>query len=96
MPDIVSTPTTSPMLPRQAATPKDAAVARDFEAVFVGQMARLMLDSVDQGDFSGGHGEQVFRGILAEKIGNEIARSGGIGIAPMVLDEILKLQQVAR
>lgn len=96
MPDILSTAATPPMLPRQAATPKDAAAARDFEAVFVGQMARLMLDSVDQGDFSGGHGEQVFRGILAENIGNEIARSGGIGVAPMVLDAILKLQQAPR
>ncbi|WP_298675603.1 rod-binding protein [uncultured Sphingomonas sp.] len=77
---------------RPAPTPKDIATAREFEAVFVGQMARLMLDSVDQGDFSGGNGEQVFRGILAEKIGGEIARAGGIGIAPAVLDQILKLQ----
>ncbi|MFT3977474.1 MAG: rod-binding protein [Sphingomonas bacterium] len=75
------------------AKPKDIAAARDFEAVFIGQMTRMMLDSVDQGEFSGGNGEQIFRGVLAEKIGGEIARAGGIGIAPQVLDQIIKLQQ---
>jgi Rod binding domain-containing protein len=35
----------------------------------------------------------MFRGILSEKLGTEIAKRGGIGLAPVVLDQIIKLQQ---
>ena len=35
----------------------------------------------------------MFRGVLAEKLGTEIANRGGVGLAPVVLDQILKLQQ---
>jgi len=66
--------------------------ARSFEAVLAGQIAQLMFETVDTGEFSGGHGEEMFRGVLAERLGAEIARRGGIGIAPVVLDQILKLQ----
>ena len=72
---------------------KAQATARDFEAVFLGQMTKLMMESVDIGDqFSGGNGEEMFRGVLAEKLGEEIARSGGVGLAPAVLDQIIKMQ----
>ncbi len=70
-----------------------AETARDFEAVFLGQMATLMLQSVELGDeFSGGHGEEMFRGILAERLGTEMAQRGGIGLAPAVMDQIIRLQ----
>ena len=74
--------------------PKSAETAQSFEAVFLGQMTQLMLESVPQdGEFNGGAGEDMFRGILAEKLGNEMAKRGGIGLAPTVLDQIIKLQQ---
>ena len=79
-----------------AAKPDKAAAdtAREFEAVFLGQMAKLMLESVDIGDqFSGGHGEEMFRGVLAEKLGTEMAKQGGVGLAPTVLEQIIKLQE---
>jgi len=74
---------------------KNKATAKNFEAVFLGQMTQIMLESVPQGEgeFSGGHGEEMFRGIMAEKLGNSIAQRGGIGLAPVVLDQIIKLQQ---
>jgi peptidoglycan hydrolase FlgJ len=84
--------TAGPAVP--AVDPKNAKTARDFEAVFLGQMTQLMLESVEQdGEFTGGAGETMFRGVLAEKLGTEIARRGGIGLAPAVLDQIIKLQQ---
>ena len=89
----------APRLPalRPAATADKAAAtktARDFEAVFIGQMTQMMMETAQpEGDFSGGHGEEMFRGVLAEKLGSAIAKRGGIGLAPMVLDQILKLQQ---
>lgn len=74
--------------------PKNAETAQSFEAVFIGQMTQLMLESVKQeGEFSGGHGEEMFRGVMAEKLGAEIAKRGGVGLAPAVLDQILKMQQ---
>jgi peptidoglycan hydrolase FlgJ len=67
--------------------------ARDFEAVFLGQMAKLMMESVEVGDeFSGGHGEEMFRGVLAETLGAEMAKGGGVGLAPAVLDQIIRMQ----
>lgn len=74
-----------------------AKTAHEFEAVFLGQMTQLMLESVpSDGAFSGGHGEEMFRGVLAEKLGNEISKRGGIGLAPIVMNEIIKLQKGGR
>ena len=53
----------------------------------------MMLESVQKGEFNGGAGEEMFQGVLAEKLGTEIASRGGVGLAPAVLDSILKLQQ---
>lgn len=76
---------------RAAATREKTAHA--FEAVFLGQMTQLMMESVEtDGPFSGGHGEEMFRGVLAEKLGTEITKRGGIGLAPVVLEQIIKLQ----
>lgn len=71
-----------------------ARTAESFEAVFIGEMAKLMLESVDIGDtFSGGHGEEIFRGMLGEKLGAEMARRGGVGLAPAVVEQMLKMQE---
>ncbi len=64
-----------------------------FEAVFLGQMTQLMMESVEVGDqFSGGHGEEMFRGVLAEKLGTAMAERGGVGLAPAVMAQIIKMQ----
>ena len=86
-------PSPAPRLPDANAKSAPAKTAREFEAVFLGQMTQLMMESVDAGgDFSGGHGEQMFRGVLAEKLGAAIADRGGLGLAPAVMDQIIKLQ----
>jgi Rod binding domain-containing protein len=80
-----------PRLPQPANDP--AAVAREFEAVFIGQMTKIIMETAESdGAFSGGHGEEMFRGVLAEEMGKEIARQGGVGLAPAVLDQIIKMQ----
>ena len=76
--------------PRREAAGK---TAREFEAVFAGAVAKLMLESVEVNDgFGGGHGEEMFRGVLAEQLGTDIAKGGGLGLAPAVLQQILRLQ----
>ncbi len=85
---------TTPAKPMPKVDAKNAKTAEDFESVFLGQMTQLMMQSVQQDEqFSGGNGEEIFRGVLAEKLGAAMARRGGIGLAPAVLDQILKLQQ---
>ncbi|MFM9977333.1 MAG: rod-binding protein [Sphingomonadaceae bacterium] len=80
-------------MPVPAAKADAKATAEQFEAVFLGQMTQLMMESVEMGDeFSGGHGEDMFRGVLAEKLGNAMASRGGIGIAPAVMAQIIKMQ----
>ncbi len=86
--------TTSP--PASGASATEAAArhtAEAFEAVFIGQMTKLMMESAEtDGPFSGGHGEATFRGVLAEQLGTRIAARGGIGLAPHVMQEIIRLQ----
>ena len=73
---------------------KNDAIAQDFEAVFLGQMTQMMLESVEVDQtFGGGHGEEMFRGILAEKLGREFAARGGIGLSDAVRAQIIKLQE---
>ena len=91
----VSSPGATPPPPLSSTPrPQDPKeTARTFEAVFLGQMAKMMMETVEIGDqFSGGHGEEMFRGVLAERLGEEMARQGGIGLAPAVLDQIIKMQ----
>ncbi|WP_033921521.1 rod-binding protein [Sphingomonas sp. 37zxx] len=96
-------PAASPQAPSSPAVTKavrDAAAARDtaqqFEAVFLGQITKMMLESVESDDqFSGGAGEEMFRGVLAEHMGTAIASVGGVGLAPSVLAQIIKMQEDA-
>lgn len=85
---IASTP---PAAPRNGHAAK---VAREFEGVFAGQVAKIMMESVEMdGDFTGGSGESMFRGILAEQIGNRIAQGRGLGIASAVEAQIIRMQE---
>ncbi|WP_346328981.1 rod-binding protein [Iodidimonas sp. SYSU 1G8] len=67
--------------------------AREFEGVFLGQLTRLMMETLETGEFGGGHGEEMFRGVLAEQLGNEMSRRGGIGLAPVVLEQMIRMQE---
>jgi len=76
------------------ATPTPAErTAKAFEAVFLGQMTQMMMGTVQSdGPFGGGHGEEMFRGVMAEKLGTAITDAGGIGLSRQVLAEIIRLQ----
>jgi peptidoglycan hydrolase FlgJ len=93
-PDIPPVGATAP-LTRQPTGPtagRMAEKAKEFEAVFLGQLAKTMLETVEMGDMGGGFGEEMFRGVLAENIGTEMARGGGIGLAPAILQQLIKAQ----
>ncbi len=72
------------------------AAARDFEAVYLAEMIKPMLETVEVNDvFGGGKGEDVFRGMLADEYGKIMARAGGIGLASPVREAMIKAQEAA-
>jgi len=60
------------------------AAAQDFEAVFIASFLGEMLEQARPKTLGGGSGEQMFGSLMAEEIGKQIARSGGIGLAQSV------------
>jgi flagellar protein FlgJ len=97
MSEIINSP--APIVPpAQAVAPRGKGeaqqLARDFEGVFAGQVVKIMMESAEaKHEFSGGAGESMFRGILAEQIGNQIAQKGGLGIASAVEAQIIRMQE---
>lgn len=68
--------------------------AKSFEGLFVGQMLQHMWTDLDVNpEFGGGHGEEVWRSMLIDEYGKEIAKSGGIGVADHVMAAMLKAQE---
>ncbi len=67
--------------------------AEDFEAVFLSQMMEQMFADVDLSPGYDGPGEDVYKSFLLDEYGKMIAKTGGIGIADHVRNEMLKLQE---
>lgn len=70
--------------------------AEDFEAVFVTEMLRPMMNMIKvDPEFGGGKGEEVFRDFTLNEYGKRMASQGGFGIATHVKDQLIKLQAQA-
>jgi peptidoglycan hydrolase FlgJ len=84
----------APAMPATAPTQAQAAkAAQEFEAVFLSQMLQPMFDGVNtDGTFGGGFAEEIYRGLMLENIGREMAASGGIGLSDAVLAEMVRMQ----
>ena len=77
--------------------PKEAdRVSHEFEAMFLSSMLQPMFAGLktSKGLFGGGHAEDTFQAMLVDEYGKVMAKSGGVGIAKMVHDQILQLQEV--
>jgi peptidoglycan hydrolase FlgJ len=71
--------------------------AQEFEGVFLAQMLGQMFEGIStDGPFGGGQGEQMFRSLMMDEYGKQIAKQGGIGIATSVTRELLKQQEAAK
>jgi len=70
---------------------KDA--AQSFEADFLGNMFQEMFTGIDgDGPFGGSGALKIWRSFMTDQIAKSFAKAGGIGIAPMVYDALLKEQ----
>jgi Rod binding domain-containing protein len=58
---------------------------RKFEAMVLGNFIKTMLPDSDEVYGKGASGE-IWKGMMAEEIGKEIAREGGIGIADKLME----------
>ena len=73
--------------------PQTRAAVAQFEGLLVGELASLMLGTVNSdGMFGGGHAEDIYRGMMAEHLGNAIAKRGGLGLAPALMEEVIRMQ----
>ncbi|MBK1840831.1 rod-binding protein [Azospirillum sp. YIM B02556] len=98
--DIAATTLRSPATPTPAtATPAvpnpEAAdkVAKEFEAMLVGQLMESMFAGMRESPLFGGGGpaEKPWRSMMLQEYGKAIAESGTLGIGRMTQDEIARL-----
>lgn len=67
--------------------------ALDFESSFLSVMMSSMFKGVDENNpMGGGKGEEMFRSLLTDAMARQVAKSGGIGLAPTIEREMLKMQ----
>ena len=72
---------------------KAKSAAENFEAMFLGNMFQEMFTGIDgDGPFGGAGALKVWRSFMADEYAKSFAKSGGIGIAAMVYDTMLKEQ----
>lgn len=91
--DVARMQATRPVLPAATQRKMDEA-AREFESVFLTQMFETVWQTVPtDGAMGGGMGEPIFRSMMVQDIGKQFAQQGGIGLAPYIKAELLKIQE---
>lgn len=72
-------------------------LAQEFEAQAVAAMFQPVFAALPtDGPFGGGKAEAQWRPMLVDAIAREMARAGGLGIAPAVERELLRAQEPGR
>jgi flagellar protein FlgJ len=65
-------------------SPRADDATRKFEAFIMQSWIQTILPSQDHGFFGQGAAGGIWRSMLAEQIGNQVARAGGIGLKKML------------
>lgn len=75
------------------ANPQTQAALEEFEAVLISEMVNTMFSTVETDSmFGGGHAEEIYRGMMGQEMGREIARRGGLGLTPALMNEVIRMQ----
>ena len=70
--------------------------AESFEAFFMTRMMESMFEGVStEGMFGGGHAEKIYRSLLLDEYGKEMAKVGSIGVKDYVMNAILQMQEAS-
>jgi flagellar protein FlgJ len=69
--------------------------AQDLESVFLNTLVKEMFSGIktNESSFGGGFAEDTWRGMQAEQMSADMARSGGIGLADQVLGDLIQMQE---
>ncbi len=79
----------------QGAPTDQKAALQQFEGLFLGQLLRLMMDTVPvDKTFGGGFAEETYRGMMVDEYGMNISKSGGIGIAESLQKSLIDQQNI--
>ncbi|MEM9880754.1 MAG: rod-binding protein [Pseudomonadota bacterium] len=69
--------------------------AEDYEGIFLSTLLQTMFADLEvDGPFGGGHSEKIYRSMMVDQYGTEIAKRGGIGIADAITRELLAFQEL--
>lgn len=80
--------------PVRAPDPKTADAAKDFEAVFLSEMFSHMFEGIEPNPmFGGGSGEKMFRSMMIQEYGKNMAKHGGIGISDQLQKMMIQMQE---
>ena len=78
---------TTPLDPQKDA--RIRAAAQEFEAMFLGQMVNEMLRDSMPKTMNGGFGEEMFRSMMGDQLGRQLAERGGIGLSDQIYRSLL-------
>lgn len=68
--------------------------AESFEAFFLSRMMESMFEGVStDGMFGGGRAEKIYRSLLLDEYGKEMAKVGTVGVKDYVMQAVLQMQE---
>lgn len=70
-------------------------VSQDFESVMISQTFRLMAKGIKTDPmFGGGKSEQIYRDMLMDEYGKNVAKNGGFGLAKHIEKDIKRSDSI--
>ena len=70
--------------------------AQQFEGVLISQMLNEMFEGIKtDGMFGGGPGEEMFRSLMIDEYGKQVAAQGGLGLSDHITRALLQRQEIA-
>ena len=74
---------------------KALSTARDFEAVFIADAFKIMMEGVASDPINGASGSESWRELLVDEYAKDMVHRGGIGLAAPIADELIRIQEAA-
>ncbi len=85
----------SPLLPAQERQLR--ATAREVESIFLQQMLKTMRQAFPSGRAPlSGTGQRVYQEMMDEHMGRALAKGGGIGLADLLVRDVIRRQGTAK
>jgi Rod binding domain-containing protein len=86
----------APKMPAYSAANIAAATkaGKDYEGVFISEFMGEMFQGIStDGPFGGGQGEAMFRSVMLDQYGKQIAARGGFGLSAAITKQLLAHQE---